>query len=120
MSPLFGFIAIAVAPFGLNVRPTSASTLSVRASSEASSVKRMSDPGCMSLNCSSDTGSPRASFTMRCSPSVPPSLSFNCCSIPRSPLLSIPTVPITCDARAPSGYRRRESSMTPILSILSR
>ena len=68
---MFGFITIAVAPFGEYWAPTPASTCSTSSWRAASIVRRRVDPGTTGFTSWTDIGCPIASLTTRRRPSCP-------------------------------------------------
>jgi hypothetical protein len=103
ISPVFGFMTIAVAPFAWYCRAAAESACSVFPWIAASIVVWMSSPTLALLIVSIRSGRPTASWTTSCSPFQPPSTLFSECSRPVSPWLSVPTAPITCEASSPCG-----------------
>ena len=69
-------------------------------------------PGLDGLVSVTSMGWPRASETMRRSPSWPRRAVFKPYSRPESPLPSVPTVPSSCEASHERGYVRRWRGMS--------
>ena len=115
-----GSVTSAVALFGLYAWPTPRRTSSALAWIWASSVSWMSCPGFIGVVSLIEIGSPRASRTIRRSPSLPCSVFSSRYSRPAPPMPSDFTVPRTCDASQSRGYSRRLVGVrsTPAMSSL--
>jgi len=103
IAPVFGSIAIAVAPLGEYCAPTPARTCSTSSCRAASMLSWSVFPGKVWCTSSIEIGCPIASLTIRLTPSWPRSTRLNFHSSPLLPWSPQPTSPRTCDAAQERG-----------------